>query len=314
MIDDGLDGLAYEDELPLPETTPFAALRARLAALRKPPSRKGNPNSRVRKAYASRGDDGTLSRWVKTGKPQHPTQADLLVSPRVVSPALLRKPWVVDGRSKFWRGGVRDPASAPHVLVSGHSNVKIGRDVRKGWLRGYWIYTLTLEERATCPRTCHHWATCYGNNMPYAHRFDHRADGLLKIAIERDVRRLLDVKGRFGILVRLHALGDFFDPKYVAFWAGLLDLHPRLAVYGYTAWSPDSDIGKAIAAAKARHGKRFAIRWSNGGADEDCTVPIQAVDASVNAIVCPEQTGATIACATCGLCWGTKRNIAFVEH
>lgn len=297
-----------DDELPLPDV---AVVRRKLPAR---PSRKGNPNSRVRKAYASRGDDSTLSRWVKTGKPQHPTQAELLASPRAVSPALLRKPWVVEGRSKFWRGGVHDPSTAPHVLVSGHSNIKIGRDVRKGWLRKYWIYTLTLEERATCPRTCHHWATCYGNNMPYARRFDHRRDAQLKIAIDRDVERLLAVKGRAGILVRLHALGDFFDPKYVAFWSGLLDRHPRLAVYGYTAWAPDSPVGAAIAAAKARHGRRFAIRWSNGGGDEDCTVPIQAVDAPVNAVVCPEQTGATTACATCGLCWGTKRNIAFVEH
>ena len=39
-----------------------------------------------------------------------------------------------------------------------------------------------------------------------------------------------------------------------------------------------------------------------------------AEDEQVNAIVCPEQTGATRACATCALCWGTTRNIAFVEH
>lgn len=308
MIDDGLEGLAFMDELPLPDV---AVVRYRPAPKA---TRKGNPNSRVRKAFASRGDDATLSRWVKTGKPHLPTQAELLGAERAVDPKLLRRPEVVAGRSRFARKGIVDPADAAHVLVSGHSNVKIGRDVRKGALRGYWIYTLTLEERATCPRTCHHWATCYGNNMPYAKRVDHRQDGLLKIAIERDVRRLLDVKGRVGILVRLHALGDFFDEKYVAFWGGLLDRHPRLAVYGYTAWSPDSPVGAAIAAVKARHGARFAIRWSNGGADEDCTVPVQAVDAPVNAIVCPEQTGATRACATCGLCWGTKRNIAFVEH
>lgn len=309
MIDDEI-GLP-DDEIPLfamPEREP------RRRPQRARPSRKGNPNSRVRKAFASRGDDATLSRWVKTGKPHLPTQSELLASPRAVSPALLRKPWVVEGRSKFSRKGTVDPGEVPHALVSGHSNVKIGRDVRKGPLRGYWIYTLTLEERATCPRTCHHWATCYGNNMPYAKRVDHRQAGLLKIAIERDVRRLLDVKGRVGILVRLHALGDFFDPRYVAFWDGLLERYPRLAAYGYTAWPPDSPVGEAIAAAKARHGSRFAIRWSNGGGDEDCTVPVQAVDAPVNAIVCPEQTGATTACATCGLCWGTKRNIAFVEH
>lgn len=281
-------------------------------------SRKGNPNARVRKAYASMGDDATLSRWVKTGVDRHlPRQVDLLDVERVVSPALLDKPYVREGRSKFRAKGVFDVADLPHVLGSGFNNAKIGRDVRKGPLRGYWIYTLTLEERATCPSTCHHWATCYGNNMPFAHRV--RVDGPndqvgLKMAIERDVKRLLGVRDRVGILVRLHALGDFFDPRYVAFWSGLLDRYANLATYGYTAWPPDSPVGRAIAEAKARHGRRFAIRWSNGEGDRDCAVPVRAIDAAVNATVCPEQTGRTAACATCGLCWNSDRNVAFLEH
>lgn len=285
-----------------------------LGLVTKPRGRKGNPNARVRKAYASKGDDVTLSRWVKVGKPNPPTQATLLHSPRVVSPAASARGFVAAGRSKFHAKGVRAPDALPHVLVSGHSNVKIGRDVRKGWARRYWLYTLTLEERATCPRTCHHWATCYGNNMPYASRVDHRDPAALQAAIAADVERLLAVKGRVGLMVRLHALGDFFDREYVGFWSLLLYAHPRLAVYGYTAWAPDSEIGAAIVGAKAAHGRRFAVRWSNGAGDTDCALPIQAVDQPVNAIVCPEQTGATTACATCGLCWGTPRNVAFIEH
>lgn len=308
MIDDA-PGLP-DDEIPLPIELPRRLPPTSRAAR----SRKGNPNSRVRKAYASKGDDATLSRWVKTGKPNPPRQIDLLDTERVVDPALLRRPEVVAGRSRFARKGIRQPGDEPHVLVSGHSNVKIGRDVRKGWARGYWIYTLTLEERATCPRSCHHWATCYGNNMPYARRVDHRDPEALQAAIERDVEKLANMPTRAGLLVRLHALGDFFSVEYVTFWARLLQAHPRLAAYGYTAWPPDSPIGRAIAAVKRGYGPRFAIRWSNGEADEDCAIPVRAVDAPVNAIVCPEQTGATAACATCGLCWGTKRNIAFVEH
>lgn len=315
MLDD-TSGLP-DDELPFPE--PGRITRRELAnramRARHQRGRSGNPNSRVRKAYASMGDDATLSRWVKVDKPHPPRQADLVDVERVVSPRLLNLPYVKAGRSKFSRKGVRQPDSADHVFVSGHSNAKIGRDVRKGWARGYWIYTLTLEERATCPRSCHHWATCYGNNMPYARRVDHRDPAALMAAIERDVERLLAVKGRRGILVRLHALGDFFSVDYVDFWAGLLHRHPRLAAYGYTAYDPRTDdIGRALAQAKARYGRRFSIRWSNGTADEDCAIPVRAVDEPVNAVVCPEQTGATAACATCGLCWGTKRNVAFVEH
>lgn len=276
----------------------------------------------IRKAFASLGDDVTLTRFVKVvnkGRKGDPQPA-LLDSPRVVSPRLLNRPAIAAGRSIFHAKGVKPVSAMRTVLVSGHSNVKIGRDVRKGRLfRGYWIFTLSLEERATCPHTCHHWATCYGNNMPYAKRVDHRDRLALEAAIEADIRRELAKRpsrgvARAGILVRLHALGDFFDPAYVRFWQTMLAMHSRLAVYGYTAWSPDSEIGAAIAHAKRLYGERFAIRWSNGGADEDCTVPVQSVDQAVNAIVCPEQTGATAACATCGLCWGTRRNIAFLEH
>lgn len=53
---------------------------------------------------------------------------------------------------------------------------------------------------------------------------------------------------------------------------------------------------------------------SRKGDDEDCAIPVRAVDEAVNAIVCPEQTGATTGCGTCGLCWGAARNIAFLEH
>jgi hypothetical protein len=74
------------------------------------------------------------------------------------------------------------------VLVSGHSNVKIGRDVRKGKLfRNYWIFSLSFEERATCPSNCHHWTECYGNAMPFAKRTDHRDFQALTHAIERDI-------------------------------------------------------------------------------------------------------------------------------
>jgi len=272
-------------------------------------------SKRVRKAVAADGDDTTLSRWVKVnGDSRTPQQPELLASPRAVDPRLLRRPAIMAGRSIFHAKGVREVVSGMPVLVSGHSNVKIGRDVRKGPLRGYWIYTLTLEERATCPRSCHHWATCYGNNMPFARRVSHLDRGALEEAIRADVERLLSIRGRPGILVRLHALGDFYSAPYVRFWSALLREFPNLAAYGYTAWAPGSDIGKAITAAKAEHGSRFALRWSNGQGEEDSAVPIRSVDEAVNSIVCPEQTGATAACATCGLCWGTRRNVAFLEH
>lgn len=265
--------------------------------------------SRVRKAFASKGDDATLSRWVKVkGEAAKPPRPYQLKMHGLLGDA------VALGRSRFYRKGVKSVDQVGNVLVSGRSNVKIGRDVRKGWARGYWIYTLSLEERATCPTSCRHWASCYGNNMPYAKRVDHRDAAGLLIALEREVARLVAVKGRVGVMVRLHALGDFFDPRYVRFWGSLLERYPTLAIYGYAAWPRWSPIGVVIAETKEAYGRRFAIRWSNGRREADCTVPIRHIDEAVNATVCPEQTGRTAACATCGLCWGSTRNIAFLEH
>jgi hypothetical protein len=199
------------------------------------------------------------------------------------------------------------------LLVSGHCNAKIGRDVRKGALRGYWIYTLSLEERATCPRSCFHWDNCYGNGMPYAKRIAHGPAMDRRLADE--IPKLLGVRGRAGILVRLHALGDFYSVGYVRFWRRMLEQHPRLACFGYTARMPHTPIGAELEQLREDYPTRFAIRYSNGGYETLSTVPIRReIDAPVNAIICPEQTGRTTACATCALCWTTERNIAFLEH
>lgn len=265
--------------------------------------------SGVRKAYASKGDDVTLSRFVKVRGHKRAAGAA-----RQLKLGTAPHPAELEARTYFPKS-VTPAAELRNVLVSGHSNVKIGRDVRKGPLKGYWIYTLTLQERATCPTSCAHWGSCYGNNMPWAKRVDHTDPAELALAIINDIERLLAVRGRRGILVRLHALGDFYEPEYAEFWGRLLDAYPRLAVYGYTAHAPKSPVGIVIAALKRKHGRRFAIRWSNGGEATDCTVSIPTYDTPTpGAFLCPEQTGKTAACATCGLCWGTDKNVAFVEH
>ena len=265
----------------------------------------------TRKAYAALGDDTTLSRFVKIKGSGH-------AGARKSRSGQL---WLLDmrhkalelGRSIFKNKGVKPPSEMKRLLVSGHSNVKIGRDVRKGKLfRGYWIYTLTLEERATCPRTCHHWETCYGNNMPWATRVEH-GPALMR-ALEVELRDLLAKRGRVGILVRLHALGDFYSVEYVHFWRRMLDTFPNLAIFGYTARRGDP-IAYALQGMQWTHGDRFRIRWSDGGLAQNCTVSVRTEgEAPADSFTCPEQTGKTACCATCGLCWNTSKNVAFLEH
>ena len=282
--------------------------------------RPGAMLSGVRKAFASIGDDVTFSRFVKLKPGEIDPTTD---KPRKKhAPKVqwklpgMSNPSIEAGRSLFYRKGVKPVIEMNNVLVSGHSNVKIGRDVRKGKLfRGYWIYTLSLEERATCPRSCEHWQTCYGNNMPWAKRVSHEDSRALYDAIERDIKRLLAVKGRAGILVRLHALGDFFDIEYVYFWQRMLKRYDRLAIFGYTARLPGTLLGDAIEILREQEGARFAVRTSNNPkASEWSTRTVVEAFAATDAIQCPEQIGASDGCGKCGLCWNTNKNVAFINH
>lgn len=272
--------------------------------------------SHYRLASAAAGDDASLTRYIRVdrngGTPDKPRR----LQPRIPGLALA---FVEEGRTKF-RKSVKRVDEMKTLLVSGHSNVKIGRDVRKGKFKGYWIYTLSLEERKTCPSSCGHWQTCYGNNMPFAKRIQHDDPAFLP-RLEAEISQLVATRGREGILVRLHALGDFYSVDYVNFWRRMLRTHPTLAIYGYTARGPaklfgkPSAIGKAIWSLWAEFKDRAMIRWSGGPFKTMSTVGIASVESRpADAFVCPEQTGQTRCCATCGACWSTTKNVAFLDH
>jgi len=254
----------------------------------------------VRPAQRSKGDDPTLTRWVKEpgrhqGRPTAPAPAT--------------------ATGTRFPSRVLRTSETNAILVSGHSNIKIGRDIRKGKFKGYWIYTLSLEERATCPRSCTHWTTCYGNSMPFAKRMDHTDPAFLP-ALESELAQLLAVRGRKGVMIRLHALGDFYSTDYVAFWHRMLKTHPRLAVYGYTARNSFTDpIGVDVDALNGIFGERHMVRFSDGGWPGMSTVSVRIeAECPPDAFVCPEQTGRTKACATCAACWSTTKNVAFLDH
>jgi hypothetical protein len=262
----------------------------------------------VRKAFKSKGDDATLTRFVKVGEKHDRKQRR---QPRL--PGIGTMPYIDEGRTKFTKA-VKPVAALAGLLVSGHSNIKIGRDVRKARFRGYWIYTLSLEERKTCPDSCRHWQTCYGNNMPFAKRIDHTDPEFLP-TLEAEITRLLSVKNRVGILIRLHALGDFFSVEYVEFWRRMLKTYPNLAIYGYTARHPVTPIGDAVWVTNRIFGDRCMIRFSDAQLPEMSTASIgDESGCPSNAFICPEQTGKTRCCATCGACWSTRKNVAFMEH
>jgi len=262
-----------------------------------------------RKAYTSKGDD-PRARFVRVAQTPGTERKRRVNKPRLPGFESL---FVQEGRTKFPKS-VRAPNE--HILVSGHSNIKIGKIVRKGAFRGYWIYTLSLEERKTCPSSCQHWQSCYGNNMPFAKRVDHtHKDFLPLLAKAIAVRCATATKRGSGILVRLHALGDFYSPAYIHFWGALLAEFPNLSIYGYTARLSGTPMGWMINEMNKDFPKRSMIRFSNGKGKRMNTASIGSVASKpAHAFVCPEQTGKTLGCDTCGLCWGTNKTVAFLEH
>lgn len=266
----------------------------------------GRRLANTRKSFKALGDDTTLTRFVKIDRTENPRHQRR--QPKLPG---MEAPFIQEGRTKFKRS-VKRPWEVSNILVSGHNNVKIGRDVRKAKFRGYWIYTLSLEERKTCPSSCQHWQTCYGNNMPFAKRIDH-TDLRFLLMLEREIAELCAKKK--GVLIRLHALGDFYSVEYVNFWHQMLRKHENLALYGYTARNNLDEIGQAVFRLRDRWKFRAMIRSSNGERHNMATVTIgDETGCPPNAFICPEQTGKTRCCATCGACWSTTKNVAFMEH
>lgn len=213
---------------------------------------------------------------------------------------------------------VRDPDGDRMALKRGTHNAKIGDVILKGKWKGYRVYTLTLEERATCPDSCHHWVSCFGNHMNRADRLRHGPE--LETKLRQEVRELC-LRHPGGVAVRLHVLGDFYSVEYIRMWAELLEKYPRLVVFGFSAqWQNTSnergDIAGELMALVSRKWKRFAIRFSNAPFPRRSTISIETADQIGNrdAILCPQQTGKTESCSTCALCWQSQRPIAFLLH
>ena len=125
---------------------------------------------------------------------------------------------IKNGESVFHAHKVKsvlDGMGKTEKVIKKSKNKKLGKKVTKGIFKNMPIYTVTLEERATCSNTCEHWKTCYGNNMPFATRY--KADNALTDAMEIELEEL-NRKHKNGFLVRLQVLGDFYSLDYCGKW------------------------------------------------------------------------------------------------
>lgn len=215
----------------------------------------------------------------------------------------------------LYKGARRTLADYPYNVIKPVNNKKLGKAgaiVQKGQFKNYSIFTLTLEERATCPRSCFHWDDCFGNNMPFAHRIEHGAE--LERRIRKEIAELCST--RRGVLVRLHVLGDFYSRDYARLWNELLSKYDNLAVWGYTHHEPASDIGRELTRNRGAFGARWSVRWSDQPVHE-FSANSENLDKRQkgHAFICPEQEKKTASCATCALCWEQpKQRVVFLTH
>lgn len=195
----------------------------------------------------------------------------------------------------------------------------------KDWI-GLPMYSLTLEERATCPDYCYHWRSCYGNSMGFAKRYDHSDPTLLAESIEQDLIYLAVIHPH-GFVVRLHVLGEFFSIEYVQCWVTWLERYPMMKVFGYSARLRNDAIGNELRLVRQQYPDRFKIWWSNGG-DEGYSA--NSFESEIGqrqfkdgeAILCPHEIrhhdGLPLVknCSSCGICFALDdigKHILFTE-
>ena len=216
----------------------------------------------------------------------------------------------IDNGRTIYTNNVFNNDTYKHNLLKLSSNKKLGKFIVKGRHINKPMYSLSLEERKTCPKSCFHWKTCYGNNMPFAHRFE--GNNKLMLRLENEIK-LLSKKHEHGILIRLHVVGDFFSVKYVRFWKKLLGLYTNISIFGYTARTPFSPIGKEIVKLRNENWDNFSVRFSNSVME--LSANSENLLGGKKGLICPEQLDKTKNCSNCGLCWNKNiDNIIFKTH
>jgi hypothetical protein len=212
------------------------------------------------------------------------------------------------------KAGLLKPASNNQKL----SGLKKSKIITKGKWKGMTMFSLTLEERKTCPDTCEHYSDCYGNNMRYASRYQAGKWIIKQLRIELTK---LNKKHKNGFVIRLHILGDFYSVEYLQAWSDFLDEFENLHVFGYTRRHDVNDpIAQAYKALFPTPTNRWQIRFS-GSHNEEMTALSETHELAQpkldngSAFMCPQQRGQTDGCYSCGLCFGsTSKTVVFANH
>jgi hypothetical protein len=203
------------------------------------------------------------------------------------------------------------------ILMPASQNYKLGKGslkIAKGQWKGLPMFSLTLEERKTCPTSCHHWVDCYGNGMNLAYRISHKGDFLTKLRVEL---ALLNAKYKKGFVIRLHVLGDFYSLEYVNFWEQAMEKYPNMTIFGYSArmgLDKDTDIYEALKALRVKYRYRWFVRFSTNKVGRGIQMYAAKEGFKGDSFPCPEQSGKTKSCLTCMACLSSTKTVTFKTH
>ncbi len=203
------------------------------------------------------------------------------------------------------------------MLKPGRNNKKLGNKITKGKWKGHPMYALTLEERNSCPTHCEQWDNCYGNNMPFALRYDHTHPDFYPM-LEQQIASLA-MKHETGFVIRLHVLGDFYSTEYVGWWRSMLKKYKPLNIYGYTHQRSFTETGYAIVRMNRKYEEKCRVRFSD---DTSTFFSTRVVKGRPDDYTfgrtdtpCPEQTGRLNSCSECTICWESQdKTVVFFEH
>jgi hypothetical protein len=224
---------------------------------------------------------------------------------------------VIEDRPLF-KDQVLDASEVDRVLIPASNNCKLGSHWSKGPWIGAPIYTLTLAERSTCPKTCPVREACMGNHMHWPVRLI--VNDALYEKLESEIKLLSALYEMFT--VRLHQLGDLADETYTRFWLNKVHAIPELATFGFTAHLKSSKIG-ALIEESSYLWDRFRIRFSAETDERSTTVMIAPPIGRHRAgITCPVDAAPPkrdgkprdLKCGSCGLCLTSREPIVFKLH
>jgi hypothetical protein len=216
---------------------------------------------------------------------------------------------LLDNRSRYARM-VRIPVPGiSQILAPATNNPKLSRPSQPRWVagrwRGMWMFTVYLEELATClSNACPPEVKrlCFAHWVPFAVRWTWCPTFFpaLDYNLEEAQHEF-----REGFTVDLHSSGDFPDLEYLEDWIERLDRFPALHLWGNTAHRRESEIGWEIDCLNRTMRDRVAIHFSGESGDMSSRILGVTIEpaAATGLFMCPANERHPKAnCANCAFC------------